>query len=57
VRHAGDIARLAMTKWSVASHVASRILFGSPVTDAAPVADSNAGSGDPASIKHAERRV
>ena len=36
VRHAGDIARLAMTKWGVASHVASRILFGAPVTDAAP---------------------
>ena len=34
VRHAGDITRLALTKWGVASHVASRILFGSPVTDA-----------------------
>lgn len=35
-RHAGDIARLAMTKWGVARHVASRILFGTPVADAAP---------------------
>jgi len=34
-RHAGDIARLAVTKWSVAWHVASRVLFGTPVTDAA----------------------
>ena len=34
-RHAGDIARLAITKWSVAWHVASRVLFGTPVTDAA----------------------
>jgi radical SAM superfamily enzyme YgiQ (UPF0313 family) len=35
-RHAGDITRLAMTKWGVARHVASRILFGTPVADAAP---------------------
>ncbi len=34
-RHAGDIARLAFTKWGVAWHVASRFLFGAPVTDAA----------------------
>ena len=36
VRHAGDVVRLAVTKWSVAWHVASRVLFGAPVTDAAP---------------------
>jgi radical SAM superfamily enzyme YgiQ (UPF0313 family) len=57
LRHAGDITRLAMTKWGVASHVASRILFGAPVTDAAPVGHSSAGSEDPASIKPAERRA
>ena len=34
-RHAGDIARLALTKWPVAWHVASRVLFGAPITDAA----------------------
>ncbi len=34
-RHAGDITRLAITKWAVAWHVASRVLFGAPVTDAA----------------------
>lgn len=33
VRHAGDILRLATTKWDVAWHVASRMLFGAPVTD------------------------
>ena len=40
VRHAGDVVRLMSTKWSVAWHVASRFLFGAPVTDAAgpPVA-------------------
>jgi len=32
-RHAGDIARLASTKWSVAWHVASRVLFGTKVPD------------------------
>jgi radical SAM superfamily enzyme YgiQ (UPF0313 family) len=44
-RHAGDIARLAVTKWAVAWHVASRVLFGTPVTDAAapaPKADQRA---------------
>ena len=35
-RHAGDIARLAFSKRSVAWHVTSRVLFGAPVTDAAP---------------------
>jgi len=34
-RHAGDILRLALTKWGVAWHVASRVLFGTAVTDAA----------------------
>ncbi len=36
VRHLGDIARLLVTKWSVARQVAWRILFGAPVADAAP---------------------
>jgi radical SAM superfamily enzyme YgiQ (UPF0313 family) len=41
-RHAGDIARLALTKWAVAWHVASRVLFGAPVTDAAaPAANAD----------------
>jgi radical SAM superfamily enzyme YgiQ (UPF0313 family) len=35
-RHAGDVVRLATTKWGVAWHVASRVIFGAPVTDAAP---------------------
>lgn len=35
-RHAGDVVRLATTKWDVAWHVASRVLFGAPVTNAAP---------------------
>ena len=34
-KHAGDVVRLAVTKWNLAWHVASRILFGTPVTDAA----------------------
>ncbi len=37
-RHAGDIARLTVTKWGVARQVASRILFGTPVADAMPAA-------------------
>jgi radical SAM superfamily enzyme YgiQ (UPF0313 family) len=37
-RHAGDVAKLALTKWGVAWHVASRFLFGGRVTDAAPAA-------------------
>jgi radical SAM superfamily enzyme YgiQ (UPF0313 family) len=32
-RHAGDISRLAMTKWNTAWHVASRMLFNAPVMD------------------------
>jgi anaerobic magnesium-protoporphyrin IX monomethyl ester cyclase len=35
MRHAGDVVRLMSTKWSVAWHVASRFIFGAPVTDAA----------------------
>jgi radical SAM superfamily enzyme YgiQ (UPF0313 family) len=31
IRHAGDIARLIATKWTLASHVAARVLFGSRV--------------------------
>lgn len=31
-RHAGDVFRLATTKWNVAWHVGSRVLFGAPVT-------------------------
>lgn len=31
-RHAGDVVKLATTKWDVAWHVASRVLFGAPVT-------------------------
>jgi radical SAM superfamily enzyme YgiQ (UPF0313 family) len=38
-RHAGDIMRLATTKWNLAWHVGSRVLFGAPVVDAAPTAD------------------
>jgi len=34
-RHAGDIVRLASSKWSLAWHVGSRVIFGTPVTDAA----------------------
>jgi hypothetical protein len=36
MRHSGDVARLATTKWGVVWHVASRMLFGAPVSDAAP---------------------
>jgi radical SAM superfamily enzyme YgiQ (UPF0313 family) len=32
VHHAGDVARLAFTKWGVVSHVASRVIFRAPVT-------------------------
>jgi hypothetical protein len=34
VRHAGDVARLATSKWNVVWHITSRALFGAPVTDA-----------------------
>ena len=33
-RHAGDILRLASTKWNLAWHVGSRVVFGTPVTHA-----------------------
>lgn len=33
-RHTGDIFRLATTKWNLAWHVGSRVLFGTPVTHA-----------------------
>ena len=36
MRHSGDVVRLATTKWDVVWHVASRVLFGAPVSDAAP---------------------
>jgi hypothetical protein len=34
-RHSGDIFRLASTKWNLAWHVGTRVLFGTPVTHAA----------------------
>jgi radical SAM superfamily enzyme YgiQ (UPF0313 family) len=34
-RHMGDIFRLATSKWSLAWHVGARVIFGTPVTDAA----------------------
>ena len=33
-RHAGDIAKLATTKWNLAWHVGSRVIFGAPIVDA-----------------------
>jgi len=33
-RHTSDIFRLASTKWNLAWHVGSRVVFGTPVTDA-----------------------
>ena len=33
VRHTGDVSRLALSKWRVVGHIASRMLFGAPVTD------------------------
>jgi anaerobic magnesium-protoporphyrin IX monomethyl ester cyclase len=35
-RHSADVIRLAASKWSVLWHVASRMLFGTNVTDARP---------------------
>jgi anaerobic magnesium-protoporphyrin IX monomethyl ester cyclase len=35
-RHLGDIARLLVTKWHVAWHVGSRVVFGTRVTDPLP---------------------
>jgi radical SAM superfamily enzyme YgiQ (UPF0313 family) len=37
-RHAGDVTRMAFSKWGVAWHVASRMLFGRKITDASPAA-------------------
>lgn len=34
VRHTGDVVRLAVSKWRVVWHVATRVLFGARVTDA-----------------------
>ena len=39
-RHAGDVFKLATTKWSVAWHVGSRVLFGAPVEHATPASSS-----------------
>ena len=36
MRHSGDVVRLATTKWGVVWDVASRMLLGAPVSDAAP---------------------
>ena len=38
VVHAGDVTRMAFSKWRVAWHVASRMLFGRKTTDASPAA-------------------
>jgi len=40
-RHAGDITRLASSKWSVAWHVGSRVLFGTKVPDVPPALTSD----------------
>ncbi|MCC7007869.1 MAG: radical SAM protein [Acidobacteria bacterium] len=37
-RHLGDVVRLAVTKWDIAWHVASRVLFGANVASPPPVA-------------------
>jgi radical SAM superfamily enzyme YgiQ (UPF0313 family) len=42
VRHAGDLAKLALTKRSVAWQIASRTLFGAPTVDAGPGQPLNA---------------
>jgi radical SAM superfamily enzyme YgiQ (UPF0313 family) len=41
VRHAGDVARLFSSKWSVAWQVASRMVFGTPVADAGSRGDTH----------------
>jgi anaerobic magnesium-protoporphyrin IX monomethyl ester cyclase len=41
-RHAGDVFRLATTKWNVAWHVGSRVLFGAPVTHGTSAPSSHA---------------
>jgi len=42
-RHAGDVMKLAFTKWDVAWNVATRFLFGGRVTHAAPSSEPPAG--------------
>ena len=39
-RHAGDIIRLASTKWNLAWHVGSRVMFGAPVAHGTPATSS-----------------
>jgi radical SAM superfamily enzyme YgiQ (UPF0313 family) len=39
LRHSGDIVRLAVSKWRVVAHVASRVVFGARVTDAVGASD------------------
>ena len=46
-RHAGDLMRLATSKWGLTWHVASRVLFGADVTDAAGTASPVAPPGPP----------
>jgi radical SAM superfamily enzyme YgiQ (UPF0313 family) len=46
LRHTGDILRLTATKWNLAWHVGSRVLFGVPVTHAQEDASANAASKD-----------
>ncbi len=56
-RHAGDIVRLATSKWSVLWHVASRMLFGAPVTDAASPRsrhDANQRPNSPSPARHGD---
>ncbi|ODS53631.1 MAG: hypothetical protein ABS36_13475 [Acidobacteria bacterium SCN 69-37] len=55
-RHAGDVVKLATTKWSVAWDVASRVLFGAPVTDGAPADTVHAAATNASSQpRHPER--
>jgi radical SAM superfamily enzyme YgiQ (UPF0313 family) len=46
MRHTGDILRLTATKWNLAWHVGSRVLFGAPVTHAQEDASANTASKD-----------
>jgi anaerobic magnesium-protoporphyrin IX monomethyl ester cyclase len=41
LRHTGDVTRLAMSKWRVVGHIASRMLFGARVTDAVKSTPAN----------------
>ena len=47
LRHAGDILRLAVTKWPVAWHVGTRVIFGAGVTDAAAPVPAPAPKAEP----------